>query len=345
LRNDSFVISSSPDGIKSVYKLNLYGFRDRDRSVHGKSRRVMFVGDSFVEGYLTDSSNTIPASFESAAVRHGIDVAAFNLGVTGAGPEDYAQLILDAVPLFQPQDLVLVLFANDIAPRRFDPQTIEPATFPRTNRFLPRIVDVGVRLARKEKVALAWHRSPVPYFPRVPDPDNPWTGREADYGFVQPEIAAAMQSGLMNPFLVNEVDWYANALVASVDFGPFLRMTSAYLRRNNVRFFVVYLPCRHQVTNAYREYARAFCEGSELIDLTGEAYQVHAEALRRTAEELEFPFKDLSGPLREREEAGKRMYLLYDGHFRSETYMAAGEWIFEWWRTHNSQPGSRVTGN
>jgi hypothetical protein len=74
-----------------------------------------------------------------------------------------------------------------------------------------------------------------------------------------------------------------------------------------------------------------FCAEGKLFDLTGETYQAHAESLRQTTEALGIPFLDLTGYLREREAAGERMYLLYDGHFRSETYVRVGERVFDWW--------------
>jgi len=334
LRNDSFVIESEPDAIRAVYDLNLYGFRDRDWPVRGDARRVMFVGDSFVEGYLADESHTIPKGFEAAAAAANGPVEALNFGVTGAGLEEYGQLILDAVPLFQPQDVVLVLYANDLPHGDFDPAGMISTPFNASNRFLPRTLDVARRAARGERVALAWHRSPVPYFVPVPNPGNPWTALEFLYSFVEPKFAAAMKAGRMNPFLTNEINVLYRFLVIPVDVKPFLGAMKDFLDRNNARLFVVYIPARHQVTTEYREFAKSFCAEDKLYDLTGEAYQVHAAALRRASEELQVPFMDLTAHLREREAGGERMYLRYDGHFTSDTYVETGEQIFEWWSTH-----------
>ncbi len=340
LRHDSFVIPSEPDAIQATYELNMYGFRDRDWAPHGDSPRVMFVGDSFVEGYLADASHTIPYGFDAAAQKNGARVETMNFGVTGAGFQEYIQLIYDAVPLFQPQDVVLVLFANDPPTLIFDPTTIAPTPFKRSTPFLPRIADTFVRAVHHDRIALAGHRPPMPYFQPVPSPGNPWTRLEGRYGFVQPEFAAAMKAGKMNPFLTDEINWYYHMLVRPIDAKPVLTVINDFLRAHQVRLFVVYIPARHQITTSYREYAQAFCAPDKLYDLTADKYQVHAVALKQAADELQIPFMDLTAHLREREAAGKRMYLLYDGHFNKNTYVETGEQIYAWWAKH---PAATVT--
>lgn len=331
LRNDSFVIASEPDAIDAVYDLNLYGFRDRDWPVVSRSHRVMFVGDSFVEGYLTDESHTIPKRFESAATQRGLRVEALNFGVTGAGLKEYMQLIYDAVPLFGPQDVVLVLYANDLPAGAFDAEGMASTPFKPSNRLRPRLLDALLRASRQERIPLAWHRPPVQYFPPVPHPGNPWSRFEKRYTFVEPRFASAMKAGRMNPFLTNEIHWYYRTLTIPVDVKPFMSTLHGFLREHGARLFVVYIPARHQVTKNYREYAKAFCAADKLHDLTGDVYQEHAATLRRTLDELQIPFMDLTAYLREREATGKRMYLRYDGHFEREAYTETGEQIFEWW--------------
>lgn len=331
LRHDSFVIPSEPDNIEAVYKLNLYGFRDNDWPAHARRPRVMFVGDSFVEGYLTDAAHTIPEGFNAAASQQRQPLDVMNFGVTGAGLVEYTQLIYDAVPLFHPRDVVLVLYANDLPPKDFDPRSMAPATFKKSPVLLPRAIDSALRLARHERITPAWHRPPVPYFLPVPSPGNPWTRFAARYTFVEPEFADAMKSGRMNPFIVDEIHWLYRVLAAPMEFEPFLSGINEYLKQNDVRLFVVYIPSRHQVTTHYREYVRAFCSKDRLHDLTGDAFQIHATALRSASETLDIPFLDLTPYLREREAANDHAYLSYDGHFRSETYYKTGELIFDWW--------------
>lgn len=331
LRNDSFEIASEPDNVKAVYRLNLYGFRDRDWNSRTRPRRVMFVGDSFVEGYLSDAMNTIPRGFADAGAARGVMVEAMNLGVTGAGLLEYARIISDAAPLFSPDDVILVLYANDFPSSMTAEEILTRSEFPRVNRLLPRAVDVSLRLVQRERVALAWHRQPVPYFPAVPNPGNPWTRHAARYRFVEPAFAEAMKAGRINPFLVNEINWYYRMLVLPANVEPALDSIRGELDKIGTRLHVVYLPSRHQVTTYYREYAKAFCAADKLYDLTGTDFQTHAAAVGQACEERQVPFLDLTEPLRKREAAGERMYLDYDGHFRAATYRLAGEWIYDWW--------------
>jgi hypothetical protein len=80
---------SEPDGAAFPHQMNLYGFRDREWRVetdHGVER-VLFLGDSFVEGFGAAQSDTIPRRFEDFL--RGRRVEVMNLGAGGFGWEEY----------------------------------------------------------------------------------------------------------------------------------------------------------------------------------------------------------------------------------------------------------------
>ncbi len=111
--NASFLWNSKPDHASFVSHLNLYGFRDRQWNVaaSGGAERVMFVGDSLTEGFMANDDETIAHGYESAAGNHS---EAMNCGIGGNGIPEYLALIHDAVPLFHPRRLIVVLYANDL---------------------------------------------------------------------------------------------------------------------------------------------------------------------------------------------------------------------------------------
>ena len=116
LMNSTLSWVSEPDHAGSTMHLNLYGFRDAQWDVlHKRARRILFVGDSFVEGFMVADDETIPAVFARRARAAGQAVEVFNLGVGAAGLSDYMKIIQDAVPALKPDEIVLVFYANDFA--------------------------------------------------------------------------------------------------------------------------------------------------------------------------------------------------------------------------------------
>ncbi len=72
LMNSTLSWVSDPDHAGSKLSLNLYGFRDAQWDVlHKRARRIVFVGDSFVEGFMAADDETIPAGFARRAARGG----------------------------------------------------------------------------------------------------------------------------------------------------------------------------------------------------------------------------------------------------------------------------------
>ncbi len=65
LHHASFSWHSDPDGASFVHHLNQYGFRDIEWRVAKSQgvRRVAFVGDSFVEGFMARDDESIPSVF------------------------------------------------------------------------------------------------------------------------------------------------------------------------------------------------------------------------------------------------------------------------------------------
>ena len=49
-----------------------------------------------------------------AAEESGKNLEVMNLGVGAAGPNEYVSLVRDSAPIFRPDDVIVVIFANDI---------------------------------------------------------------------------------------------------------------------------------------------------------------------------------------------------------------------------------------
>jgi hypothetical protein len=348
LRSQTFLIhaaftwTSEPDGVTFVHHLNQYGFRDSDWSIRKPpgTTRVLLVGDSFVEGFMASDDETIAVGFERACQDAGTPAEAMNLGVGGTGLDSYVALIRDAIPVLHPDAIILVLYANDLPGLPYDPawigEPIEPA-FARP--WTPRVVEVLRRLWRHQPVGSRWSSAPFPFFAPVPDPSNPWTLRGSELEkVVDPAIADAMKRGTFNPFVVNQLQDLEQQLRQPANPRPYLAALGDYAAARGVGLHVAYLPYASQVSDHYLPFHRHYSPRPDIVSLQGDAYQVHAASVRRTCEDLDIPFLDLTPILRREEQSGHRLYWNYDEHMRGEGYLLVGEVLARWWRSLPAPP-------
>ena len=334
----AFVWASDPDGIESVQRLNLYGFRDRTWAVRPDPARtrVMFVGDSFVEGLSVPLDRTMPRSFEREAQAAGLHLEVMNLGVAAADLHDYFRLVRDGVPLFRPRHLLLVLYANDLPGRPFDPAWLAGGPPPEfASPYLPRAAAVVARLLRGRPVPKRWLGEPFPFLGAVPDPANPfsqpeWTARFAP--FVAEPIARAMRAGRFNPHVVNEDLFYRDSLLEPCDPSARLAALQKFLTAHETRLFLIYLPSRGQVSDRYGPFQSEYSVTRNVSSIKGERFQQHAATLARTCDRLGIPFLDLTPSMRSAEEQGTPLYWNYDEHLRPEGTALAAKAIFDWWQ-------------
>lgn len=336
LSNAAFTWASDPDGAEFVHHLNLYGFRDVNWDLNDGTR-VMFVGDSFTEGFMAADDQTIPHAFESASARHGTPVEAMNLGVGASGMHDYLSLIADAVPLFRPQAVILVLYANDLT---FDDKADflpGPVTAPEfTNTYLPRAYVVIARLMKKDSVATRWSKTPFQYLPTVESGRNPLHDETfARYAkrFVSPGILEAMRQGRFNPFVINEYSNYEVFLPRPTNMTGAIEPLKTFVESHGSKLFVVHIPYKAQVSDHYLDFQSQYDENKQPTSLMTDRYQVHAEALGAECGRLQVPFLDMTAVLRKREASGERMYWDYDEHMKASAYLVTGEKIYNLWRS------------
>jgi hypothetical protein len=337
LTNSSFIWASEPDKALFVNNLNLYGFRDVNWSTD-KSKdkvRVMFIGDSFVEGFMAKDDETIPYQFNTLANTKNMNVEAMNFGIGGTDLTHYFKLIRDAVPLFKPDYLVLVLIANDMQETQFNPSLLEnPIQAEINSYFKPRVYKIISDLINGKSIAKVWNGKAFNFFSAVPSKGNPWSDetyeRECSK-FVIPVISNAMKKGTFNPFMVNEYDVYAKSLREPIDITKQLNTIKNYSEQFCKSFMLVYIPSRNQVSDYYLQYQKDYCENKQPQSLMGDEYQIHAGKLREVTNLLGIKFLDLTESIKAEEINGKHLYWNYDEHFNSRGYSLSAGNIFEWW--------------
>ena len=333
LMNASIRWTSEPDGASCVHSLNLYGFRD---AVTWRVRpdpvrtRVMFLGDSFVEGMMAGDEETIPRAFAAAARR---PVEAMNLGMGGTGLGHYLRLAADAVPLFRPRFVIVILYANDLPPPALDPRWLAPSFHPVPfKRWLPRWAHVTRRALQGRPLPRRWHSPPFGFFGPVPDPTNPLSDRAPGYEpLIEPALLEAMKRGTFNPYLSDHLARSAESLAAPADLGPHLEALAALASRHAAKLAVAYLPHALQVSDHYMAFARRYAVEKPTASLTGPEYQRHAAALEETCGRLRIPYVDLTRLIRDEESFRGRLYWDYDNHMRPAGYAYVGRVLAERW--------------
>ena len=263
-----------------IYKLNPYGYRDNAWKVEkdGDKTRVMIVGDSFVEGMMAQGDETIAVGFANSAADAGIEVEAMNFGMMGIGLNEYIKLIVDVVPIFKPEYVILVLFSNDIPFNRpyfpthkLDPKYANPTT-PRLKALLD-YSDNG------DPIPFRWAFNAARYYKSVPDKSNPWTTQaEARSKDVTPAVANAMKKGDFNFFRSNWILEEEKFLKSPTDLTEKLKLLNEYTAYFGSKMLVCYIPSRNQVSEYYYTFEKEYCQVRcpDRLNLTQPAYQIHA---------------------------------------------------------------------
>lgn len=338
LGNAAYRWASEPDGFAFVHRLNLYGFRDGDwsRRKPAGTTRIAFFGDSFVEGLSADADESIPAQFAAIAHGAGENVEAMNFGIAGADLPSYARLLRDALPIFRPDRVVLVLYANDILPTTFDPAWLKAAPAARLNSLWPpRLLHILGRIRAGQPVPRRWTPASdvFEYLPSVPDPRNPWTdGATAGRleAFVAPEIARAIRRGRFNPALVDSPAWYEKHLTRPHAIDSHVVALARHAQAADASFHVAYLPTKNQVSDRYLEAQARFSRAAAVESQLGEAFQEHARRLSQTCRSAGVPFLDLTPKLRAGEASEGPLYWDYDDHMRAAGYRLTASALHEW---------------
>jgi lysophospholipase L1-like esterase len=331
--NATFRWSSAPDGGSFLTHLNLYGFRDKTWRVNPpvNQTRVMFVGDSLVEGMMASDDETIPSGYARAAADRNEPVETMNFGIGGTGIDNYRRLMLDAVPLFRPQKIIVVIYANDLP---YDPSSAPDAGTPIKPRFnsafTPRVVSIARRALRREVLPRRWHGRATLFLPVVPDPLNPWSHSPPEFSAVDATLADAMRRGDFNPFLVDLLNQAEKALRQPTDFTLPLQRFHDIARNSQAELRIVYLPFSTQVSDYYVQFQQQYALEKNVRSLLDPKYQVHSQALAKSCAELHVPFLDLTPLLRKAEARGEHLYWNFDDHMRGSSYLRIGATIEQW---------------
>ncbi len=333
VRNRSYYWQSLPDTNHRFYvRYNGYGFRDSEWKVKkatGK-RRCMFVGDSFVEGIMAEQDQTIPEYFKKASSEKNLEI--MNAGMLGTGMKQYLQFVADAVPIFRPDVVFLVVYANDF--------TSERVAIPEFNLeeeyysgLTPRLIELLTQLKRDEPIPFVMSSADNKMLPDTESPNFPWENRiEEMYLHADSNLVEYMLKAELNPYRLNQSIRDERMFREPCNFLVPMDFFRYYSEKFDFEPVVVFIPSRNQITDKYGEYD--FRLGKKLkpiLSLTAEEYQKNQKHLKQVCNRLGLKFIDLTSEIKRHELNGNHLYWNYDDHMRAKGYKIVGETLFNLW--------------
>lgn len=330
-RNQTWYWESQPDtNHQFIHKMNSYGFRDKEWDVEkpkGK-QRMLFIGDSFVEGVMSTQDATIPKAFEKMLESDNYEV--WNGGMMGAGLNSYLMLAADAIPTFQPDYVFLCLSTNDFSSRVpiIPEKYMTPEYF---DKWRPRLLELIDQIRAKSPIKFRWQSSARTYLPTAEAPASPWNrSAEALSPHVTPQLAEYMKQGQMTPFRTNNLYNEQEVLSQTPNLGEAIPFFDYFCKKFNVVPVVVYIPSRNLITQHYYPFEKEFCliNCTDSMDLTTGIYHRHRQVLAAECAKHNLPFIDLTEVAREIEARNEHIYWNYDDHMRAKGYQYMGEAIY-----------------
>ena len=312
LRNVQIAWISDPDGIYELVTLNLYGSRGKDFDVEkaAGTTRIVFLGDSFVEGLGAADQETIPEAFRRALDLPDVEVS--NLGIGGSGLVALAGLASVAIPLLAPDHVMVVLYSNDLPAPLLRPEDLPPPGYVPLRRpwWTPRLLTVALELAAESTPALFYHRGPFPFFRPVPHPSNPLSSSRAPPG-VPDALVDAMRAGRFNPFTVSSKRTLEEQLLGPFDYrsgGSHLAHIRRVSTENGAQLMLGHVPVNVTVSDRYLQFWQALGERFSVESLMESEFREQQRWLSRMALEMGVPFVDSTAVLEREEASGRPMY-------------------------------------
>jgi lysophospholipase L1-like esterase len=323
---------------------NSIGIRDREVSVGKNDRfRVLAMGDSFTYGWGVQAEQSWPKVAEKLLGQNGREVEVLNLGCPGSSVDAYALIAERAVPMLQP-DLVLVAVLQGDDLKQLDLGSTTDKLFQLNGvrgdegsgglltRAFPHVTAALARMPRSvpaDAVREVWKGN-------VRGIEAHLNAEERErYAALNPDVKALFAEGNLNP-------WDVNAALKCPDYMDFtlhpdredvrravgamaasLGKIKATADRANARVAVVSVPagcytCKKGVESRRRG-------GFRLGD---EALQSDApdEVIRSAAKEAGVEFQTFLSRFREAAKS-RDLYFEFDGHFNAEGHALFAEQV------------------
>jgi lysophospholipase L1-like esterase len=331
-----------PDGFSFDHTLNLYGFRGPNFAIAAPADRprILFVGDSFVEGCGASDDDTLPRQFAGLMAAEA-PAEVVNLGIAGANFPEYLRLMLDAVPLLRPHTVFLVVCSNDLPvkgvatllpPRGREQQR----AFPFLNPYRPRLLQAISLLNQGWVLPRRWHSGPYPFFAAVPSPTNPFSDDPRVEG-LDPELERAIRAGKANPFMTSSLPLSEQVLRRDYEVEGGVLNVIGFLARfcheHGVQLNVTYIPFLVAANRDYLPAQRKLggCAGVKFpASFSDETHRTQQRHLARACGNAGVPFIDTTDAFIAGERQ-RRLFWPIDNHCNAAGYRVVAEMCARLW--------------
>lgn len=349
------------DNIEFAYdfRTNSEGLRERELPLAKPPGvvRIFLAGDSFTEGVGVADDQTFVARLQWYLRERGAAAEAINGGLNGAGPLEYGRLFLQIGTRYQPDGLVLCVYANDVADTAPEagPRDLDPGPPPRRglkaalHGAWPHVYAMllqlhyerlqGERTRPRDLVETVSRRARE--LGIVRERIEQWKGR------LPMDLVAAANAGHFNGYLLSHgllrPDWWTGALdldtpQARQRFRAMCAILSSVVagsRRRGVVPAAVFLPSRLQYDPSLYQPGGSNVWRQVGVEVRAEWLRQETELQRRLrswAEGEGVPFLDLTPAFRDAGERGPLTWTL-DEHWTAEGHRVAACAIAEWLST------------
>ena len=329
---------SDPDHFDFSHVLNLYGFRGDTFPVEKapEKMRVLFIGDSFMEGFGADDDHTIPRLVEQNVQQDSAQkLEAINLGVGATGLDEYTNLIKVAAPLLKPDVVVVAIYQNDLPATGYKPEMTGIPVPILDAGWHSRFLSIMESVRTHAPIPTRFHKGRYAFFRPVPDATNPFSGKSpaevaAQTQAAEPLVAAALQ-GRFNPYVLGVAHLTEESLKVTLDEhnGALLYLRAIKAATDNVgaKLLLVYIPLHVTVSDFYYPAWNELGQPFQSKSLTGPDFHQQQAHLQTCAQQLGIEFVDTTPRIEELERTGKRLYHRYDSHMNADGYQVVANLI------------------
>ncbi len=315
------------------------------------NRRIFVVGDSFTEGAGVEANEIFTTLLEKSFTDTESDINFINAGLRGAGPLQYARIFLHLGLKYQPDGLLICLYANDVTdmPEYLTPKDfkLRPRLLTRREKLLynlyPRMVVMWKKFQRsrhqsranpefvelvsehalsigKSPEAIATWKASLPANLVMAVQKGEFTGAYLSYGLLKPHY---WSDALDIDTPRAERKWHSLAIT--------LEKITSIAKQQGIEAAIVYLPAVFQYNvDAYRSTNPRIA--------TGMIYRQHwlteqTEAQKRLAawcRQRRVPFLDLTATFRQAAIKNKQLNWDLDIHWRPAGHRVAATEIERW---------------
>jgi len=338
-RNSKWIWESELDtNYQFEHELNRYGFRDEEWKIEKPSgkKRMLVIGDSFTEGIMAEQDQMIKSGFKQKDSEDHYEI--LNLGIMGVGMNSYLKITADAISIFKPDLVCLLLYSNDLT----DKKPIIPENQLIAKKFIfftPRLIEVYRQIKNGSPIPFRFDWKKKSFLPAMTDKSFPWYGREnVLLEHTIKEVRNSMIEGKTNPFKLNQILRERAGLLKQPNLEEAFDYFRKLTEKNHVKLVIGYIPARHQVTNYYYQFDQLFCQKDcpEQLDLTVAQYNQHQNYLENLSVINDFEFINFTSLIKTEESNNHHLYWDYDDHMKGKGYLLLGKHLYE--KVKNIQP-------